>query len=278
MRILFVLPELPHPPFTGAHARPLTLMRAAARSHEVAVVGAAASDADLGLLEEIVRGGRSGAGGRSQTGAAAHPGRRQAAGHAGPARERRPVASRSPSSSTSWSPPGSRTRWSVETLYAAHYRVAGHAAHRRPSGRPQRALRVGGRGAPGPLPRRQPAGGDEPAVRAPPARRHRPREHQRRRPRAPGHARHGVLHDPAGHRPAAGGPHLRARLHRAARRGRAAAVHRLVRPPAEPRRGQVAGALARARAAHRARAVRHGHRRPAGAAVAAARPAAPASP
>ena len=23
MRILFVLPELPHPPFTGAHTRPL---------------------------------------------------------------------------------------------------------------------------------------------------------------------------------------------------------------------------------------------------------------
>ena len=43
MRILFVLPELPHPPFTGAHTRPLTLLRAAARHHEVAVVGAAAA-------------------------------------------------------------------------------------------------------------------------------------------------------------------------------------------------------------------------------------------
>jgi glycosyltransferase involved in cell wall biosynthesis len=53
MRILFVLPDLPNPPFTGAHSRPLTLLRAAARAHEVAVVGAAAKDADLSLLREL---------------------------------------------------------------------------------------------------------------------------------------------------------------------------------------------------------------------------------
>ena len=53
MRILFVLPELPHPPFTGAHTRPLTLMRAAAAEHEVAVVGAAPKDADLSLIREL---------------------------------------------------------------------------------------------------------------------------------------------------------------------------------------------------------------------------------
>jgi hypothetical protein len=53
MRILFVLPDLPHPPFTADHARPLTLLRAAARSHEVAVAGAAPDDADLGPLEEL---------------------------------------------------------------------------------------------------------------------------------------------------------------------------------------------------------------------------------
>ena len=53
MRILFVLPELPHPPFTGAHARPLTLLRAAASKHEVAAVGAAPADADLSVLREL---------------------------------------------------------------------------------------------------------------------------------------------------------------------------------------------------------------------------------
>ncbi|HEY5169118.1 MAG TPA: hypothetical protein VIK03_06970 [Thermoleophilia bacterium] len=53
MRILFVLPELPHPPFTGAHTRPLTLLRAAALQHEVAAVGAAPAEADLSLLREI---------------------------------------------------------------------------------------------------------------------------------------------------------------------------------------------------------------------------------
>ena len=53
MRILFVLPDLPNPPFTGAHSRPLTLLRAAARAHEVAVVGAAGEDADLSLLHEL---------------------------------------------------------------------------------------------------------------------------------------------------------------------------------------------------------------------------------
>lgn len=53
MRILFVLPELPHPPYTADHARPLALLRAAADSHEVAAVGAAPDDADLGALEEL---------------------------------------------------------------------------------------------------------------------------------------------------------------------------------------------------------------------------------
>ena len=53
MRILFVLPDLPHPPLTGAHVRPLTLMRAAARHHEIAAVGAAPDGADLGVVEEL---------------------------------------------------------------------------------------------------------------------------------------------------------------------------------------------------------------------------------
>lgn len=53
MRILFVLPDLPHPPFTGAHTRPLTLLRAATRAHQVAVVGAAPADADISLLHEL---------------------------------------------------------------------------------------------------------------------------------------------------------------------------------------------------------------------------------
>jgi len=39
-RILVVAPDLPHPPFAGAHTRPLSLIRALARHHEVVVVGA----------------------------------------------------------------------------------------------------------------------------------------------------------------------------------------------------------------------------------------------
>jgi glycosyltransferase involved in cell wall biosynthesis len=53
MRILFVLPELPYPPFTATQARPLMLLRAAARAHEIAVVGAAPDDADLRLVREL---------------------------------------------------------------------------------------------------------------------------------------------------------------------------------------------------------------------------------
>jgi len=122
MRILFVLPDLPHPPFTGAHTRPLTLLRAAARSHEVAVVGAAADDADLtvlrGLCAEV----------RVAPAGAARPARRRtlAAGR----RLVTPVplvsAGRSRAVSelvtevvASWKPEAML----VETLYAAHYRV-----------------------------------------------------------------------------------------------------------------------------------------------------------
>ncbi|HEY5473611.1 MAG TPA: hypothetical protein VIK32_10520, partial [Candidatus Limnocylindrales bacterium] len=52
-RILVVAPDLPPPPFTGAHTRPLSLIRALARHHEVVVVGAAAPGADLAPLEEL---------------------------------------------------------------------------------------------------------------------------------------------------------------------------------------------------------------------------------
>jgi polysaccharide biosynthesis protein PslH len=51
-RVLFVAPELPHPPFTGAHTRPLSIVRALAHAHEVTVVGAAPAGADLSALEE----------------------------------------------------------------------------------------------------------------------------------------------------------------------------------------------------------------------------------
>jgi hypothetical protein len=46
-RMLVVAPDLPHPPFTGAHTRPL------ARHHEVVVAGAAAPGADLAPLDEV---------------------------------------------------------------------------------------------------------------------------------------------------------------------------------------------------------------------------------
>jgi polysaccharide biosynthesis protein PslH len=52
-RILVVAPDLPHPPFTGAHTRPLSVIRALARHHEVVVVGSAAPGADLAALEEL---------------------------------------------------------------------------------------------------------------------------------------------------------------------------------------------------------------------------------
>ena len=85
-------PICPHPPFTGAHTRPLTLLRAAALQHEVAVVGAAPAGRRSEPAAGALRGGAGGAGERSPPGAAARPGRRQAAGHAGPAGERRPLA------------------------------------------------------------------------------------------------------------------------------------------------------------------------------------------
>jgi hypothetical protein len=39
MRVLFVAPDLPHPPFTGAHTWPLSIMRALARDHDIVAVG-----------------------------------------------------------------------------------------------------------------------------------------------------------------------------------------------------------------------------------------------
>ena len=51
-RILVVAPELPHPPFTGAHTRPLSVIRALARRFDVVVTGAAPADAELSAIEE----------------------------------------------------------------------------------------------------------------------------------------------------------------------------------------------------------------------------------
>ena len=122
MRILFVLPELPHPPLTGVHTRPLTLLRAAAGRHEVACVGAAPPDADLSLVREVcedVRAAPVGVAGPA-------PRRTMAAGR----RLVSPVplvsAGRSHAVSAlvdelvaSWKPDAML----VESLYAAHYRV-----------------------------------------------------------------------------------------------------------------------------------------------------------
>ena len=49
--VLFVAPELPHAPLTGAHTRPLSIIRALTPDYDVAVVGAAPSGADLSALE-----------------------------------------------------------------------------------------------------------------------------------------------------------------------------------------------------------------------------------
>ena len=197
MRILFVLPELPHPPFTGAHTRPLTLMRAAARAHEVAVVGAAPNG-----RRPQPRSASSARTCGSRTSTAAGP-----AGHRAPT----PPAGGS-SRRCRWSAPAacaaSRSLvdeavadWKPdamvgETLYAAHYRVPDLPTDRRPARGPQRPLRVRGRGAAAALPRREPAGGHQPPVRAAPARRHHPGDHQRRRPRPSRHARRRGVHVP----------------------------------------------------------------------------------
>ena len=50
--MLFVAPELPHPPLTGAHTRPLSIIKALVREYEVTVVGAAAPGADLSTLHQ----------------------------------------------------------------------------------------------------------------------------------------------------------------------------------------------------------------------------------
>jgi len=124
-RILVVAPDLPHPPFTGAHTRPLSLIRALARHHEVVAVGAAAPGADLAPLEELCV-----AVGRLR----AQPYRR------GPARSvlsaaRRgltpvPLIGRSASPALARLVDSAVERFNpqvvqVETMYAVHYRRAG---------------------------------------------------------------------------------------------------------------------------------------------------------
>ena len=204
MRILFVLPELPHPPFTGAHTRPLTLMRAAALRHQIAVVGAAPDGADLSLLRELCDEVRVAPAG------AARPARRRALAAGRRLVTPVPLVSLGRSRAiaelvdemvASWKPDAML----VETLYAAHYRAPDVPLIVDMSGRAQRPLRVRGRGPAGPLRGRQPAGRDQPPLRAPPAGRHGPDGHQRRRPGAPRHARRRGVHRPAGDRPAAGG-------------------------------------------------------------------------
>ncbi len=124
MRILFVLPDLPHPPLTGAHTRPLNLLRAAARSHEVAVVGAAREDADLSLLHELC------AEVRVATTREARPARRRtlAAGRRlvtpvplVSAGRSRAISELVDDLAASWKPDALL----VETLYAAYYRIDG---------------------------------------------------------------------------------------------------------------------------------------------------------
>jgi hypothetical protein len=123
MRILFVLPELPRPPFTGAHTRPLTLMRAAAAGHEVAAVGTAPADADLSLLRELCDDVRV-----APAGEARPAPRTMAAGRrlvtpvplVSTGRSRA-IASLVDEMASHWRPDAML----VETLYAAHYRVEG---------------------------------------------------------------------------------------------------------------------------------------------------------
>ena len=122
MRILFVLPDLPHPPFTGAHTRPLTLLRAAARAHEVAVVGAARADADLSVLHEICAEVRTAPAGE------ARPARRRTFAAARRLATPVPLVSAGRSRAISGLVDEVVTAWQpdamlVETLYAAHYRV-----------------------------------------------------------------------------------------------------------------------------------------------------------
>lgn len=123
MRILFALPDLPHPPFTGAHTRPLALLRAAARRHEVAAVGAAPEGADLSALEALCTEVRV---------APARVGR--PAGRSAVAGRRLvspvPLVSRGRSAALAKLVQEVAEEWRpdamlAETLYAAHYRLPG---------------------------------------------------------------------------------------------------------------------------------------------------------
>ncbi len=124
MRILFVLPDLPHPPFTGAHTRPLTLMRAAAQRHEIAAVGAAPSGADLSVVEELC------ADVRVAPASGAKPAGRRAAASGRRLVSPVPLVSRGRSATLARLVDAAVEEWlpdamMAETLYAAHYRVAG---------------------------------------------------------------------------------------------------------------------------------------------------------
>ncbi len=122
MRILFVLPDLPHPPFTGAHTRPLTLMRAAALRHQIAVVGAAPDGADLGFLRELCDEVRVAPAGE------ARPARRRALAAGRRLVTPVPLVSTGRSKAIAALVREAAMAWKpdallVETLYAAHYRV-----------------------------------------------------------------------------------------------------------------------------------------------------------
>jgi glycosyltransferase involved in cell wall biosynthesis len=61
MRVLFVAPELPRPPYTGAHTRPLSIMHAlAAAGHEIVAVGTVIRD--VAEAEEAASAGEEPAG------------------------------------------------------------------------------------------------------------------------------------------------------------------------------------------------------------------------
>ena len=121
-RILLVAPDLPHPPFTGAHTRPLSILAALSRDHEVIVCGAASPQADLSALHALCAGVE-----RSPVDPYAH-----GPAHTLLSRARReltpvPLLSRSHSAALAELVSAAVTRYrpdavQIEGMYAAHYR------------------------------------------------------------------------------------------------------------------------------------------------------------
>ena len=124
MRILFVLPDLPQAPLTGAHTRPLAMLKAAARAHVVVAVGSAPAGADLSELRELC------VDVRSVSSTAARPAGRRLLAAGRRALSPVPLVGRGRSEAVAALVEEALVKHQpqalfLETMYAVHYRTAG---------------------------------------------------------------------------------------------------------------------------------------------------------